>query len=124
MQELDETYFIGEINFEESFGKVYVYNNEGNFVPHFHLVVDGKPDVCIMILDNAYFTHGIHKHTLSNKDCRLLNEWMKKPNSKGFDSKVTNWMTIAFAWNLPETHMQIDIKHTKQPDYSTIKPYK
>lgn len=103
---------------------VYVYNNEGNNVPHFHLFEknsskDPNTSCAIMIADNKYFSHNAYKGTLNSKQCRVLNDWM---NQFYPGEDVNNWTRIKNAWNAGASadHMVT----ATQPNYSFIKAYK
>ena len=48
--------------------EIWVYPNDNGKIPHFHVKSDGKPDACIMIMDNQYFTHGSHTGTLNKNE--------------------------------------------------------
>lgn len=101
--------------------EIWVYPNDNGKIPHFHVKRDGKPDACIMIMDNQYFTHGSHTGTLNKKESGLLNDWLKQIVK---NTGTSMWTVIRDDWNANDergTEVPINIA---QPDYSYIKPYK
>lgn len=111
-------------NFENY--KVNINPNEGN-IPHMHLCSNDKPDVCIYIYDNKYFTHGIHVGVLESGEDELFNEWMRKRNKKySINGAVyTNWEVADMLWwEANGASSNPRPINAKQPGYSYIKPYK
>lgn len=105
---------------------IYVYNNEGDNIPHFHLQSKDKKgpkyklDCAIKINENRYFDHGIHKDTLNSKQIKELKAKLEKINP---ETENTYWKDIqnAFYNNFPNcTEKRVD----EMPDYSNIKLYK
>ena len=101
--------------------EIWVYPNDNGKIPHFHVKRDGKPDACIMIMDNQYFTHGSHTGTLNKNEAGLLNNWLSQIVKK---TGTTMWTVIRDDWNAnDERGAKVPIS-VAQPDYSYIKPYK
>lgn len=94
-------------------------NDDGN-IPHFHVERSNKSHDCaIMIMDNQYFSHGIHDAELSGKGPKILNKWlMQVRNGK------TPWDAIKEAWQKSNVRNGKVPDDWPQPDYSYIKPYK
>lgn len=92
-----------------------------------HLCSNDKPDICIYIYDNRYFSHGIHTGTLEAGECNLFNEWMKKRNKKySINGEVySNWEVAQILWwEANSSTSNPKPNNVNQPDYSYIKPYK
>jgi hypothetical protein len=92
---------LGDVNLKSKLGTcgIYVYNNEGQ-IPHFHIKTkDKKWECCIEIYRPLYFYHGTKQGKLNNKQCELLNEWLKK---KVFPFDITNWENISLSWDNSE----------------------
>lgn len=100
--------------------EIWVYPNDNGKIPHFHVKRDGKPDACIMIMDNQYFTHGSHTGTLNKKESGLLNDWLKQI----VENAGTMWTVIRDDWNANDERGTSVPPNIAQPDYSYIKPYK
>ena len=142
--ELRRIYIIGEIDFSTNYlneinigdnktsptfpnsfngkCKVEVYNDEGKYIPHFHITfIDKKLSCCIYIFENRFFTHGIHKDILNKKDWKTLDAWLRAKHNRY--PYYTNWEYIVYTWNMIY-NLSNDPKQLSQPDYTTIKPYK
>lgn len=100
--------------------EIWVYPNDNGKIPHFHVKRNGKPDACIMIMDNQYFTHGSHTGTLNKKESGLLNDWLKQI----VENIGTMWTVIRDDWNANDERGTSVPPNIAQPDYSYIKPYK
>lgn len=100
--------------------EIWVYPNDNGKIPHFHVKRNGKPDACIMIMDNQYFTHGSHTGTLNKKESGLLNDWLKQI----VENIGTMWTVIRDDWNANDERGTSVPPNIDQPDYSYIKPYK
>ena len=106
---LDE-HKLGDTNLKYKLGTcgIYVYNNEGQ-IPHFHIKAkDKKWECCIEIYRPLYFNHGTKQGRLNNKQCELLDEWLKK---KVFPFNITNWENISLSWDNsqnPSTNVPIN----------------
>ena len=94
-------------------GKLFVYNREGVYEPHFHIVRHEHPDCCIKILSNGYFIHGKHTGTLNNKEAETLYKW--------FEEDRNNWLKVINEWN---KHVQNEIMKIPLdypiPDYTKL----
>ena len=128
-EKYDETVQLGSDTYIIS-----VYDNEGDFIPHFHIYNDkvGKKrvDSCLYIFLNRYFIHGSHDTTVNNNVLDHLNNWLKDKNK--IDPTKTNWQMIIFQWNRinpPDTKsldknkypgLSNKFKDLIQPDYTTI----
>ena len=87
---------------------VFVYNKEGDYVPHFHVKKIGSNDICMKILDAAYFKHGKNDGTLTKKELKLLQEWLSNNNNQ-------HWKEIISEWNKREQGKVSD--DTPVPNY-------
>ena len=96
-----EELHIGDVNLKYKLGVcgIYVYNNEGE-IPHFHIRSKNIDwECCVEIYKPLYFYHGIQQRNLNNKQCKLLDKWLKKKSSP-FD--ITNWESISLSWDNSE----------------------
>ena len=94
---LDE-HKLGDANLKSKLGTcgIYVYNNEGQ-IPHFHIKSKNNEwECCVEIYRPLYFNHGSKQGKLNNKQCELLDEWLKK---KVFPFNITNWESISLSWD-------------------------
>lgn len=101
--------------------EVWVYEKEGP-IPHFHLMREGF-ECYIMLKYPEYFYHGSKTDTLKSKECKALNEWL---NERPYGGQLNNWERLVEEWNrnqLSNSKAIIPVA-TKQPNYSTIYPYK
>ena len=70
---------------------------------------------------SMFFNHGNNDSLLNSKESSQLNTWLLKPNKA--TPNFTNWQVLANMWNaIPNARFTVDLN--KQPDYSTIYPYK
>lgn len=122
---------IGIIDFGYDIGKckILIYNFEDDTVPHFHIEgISKRFKCCVCIYDNMYFTHGEYKDTFDNsKQCKFLNEWLKKKCKLYHSAGKSNWEYIKELWEnykLDDTLFPENRKTKFQPDYSTIRPYR
>ena len=108
--------------------KLEVYSGEGP-IPHFHLVSKGendrdkKIDTCICIFEARYFDHGTHVSTLSSKELKVLNEFLKEQKNP---IGGTYWDIIATQWYElnPDNITRYQYINKKQPDYTHMLGYK
>ena len=100
--------------------RIDIGEDEGEFVPHFHLKINGK-DTCIRIDEETYFLHGCHKDKLNSSEKKWLYSWMKlKPTAKmlpDIEGKkpINNWENIRNSWNVINPKGFIDVKNI--PNY-------
>ena len=101
---------LGDVNLKSKLGTcgIYVYNNEGQ-IPHFHIKSKNNDwECCIEIYRPLYFNHGSKQGKLNNKQCELLDVWLKK---KVFSFNITNWESISLSWDNsqnPSTNVPIN----------------
>lgn len=100
---------------------IIVHNNEGDNIPHFHIKRNGKHDCCIMFNENRYFNHGVNNGTLTSKEMKELDKWLRKVN---FGDKLnqTNFQILCDFWN-DASHTIVADKN-RLFDYSNIASYK
>ena len=97
---------------------VWIYDEEGDGIPHFHIVNREKNfSCCVKILECDYFKH-------SGKD-DILNSKLRKNLVAFLTSKhkylpVTNWDYLCAAWNDNNSNYEIPIP-TKMPDYTKLR---
>ena len=71
--------------------KIYVYSNEGENIPHFHISKIDKTDCCLKILKPEWFIHGKNNGTISKKELKLLYEWLNKDNRFYWKEIINEW---------------------------------
>jgi len=98
---------IGEI----SSMKIYVYDNEGQNIPHFHIRINDLPDTCLKILEAKWFDHGKNTGFLYRKQLKELYNWLCKNSYK-------HWKEIIIEWN-KHANNKIDINF-QIPNYLNI----
>lgn len=92
--------------------KIYVFDKEGQNIPHFHIKLNDFPDCCVKIQKPEYFIHGSNTNKLPKKDIKKLISWLND-NDKHF------WKEIIRTWNNHsinklDTNLEI-------PDYYNIR---
>lgn len=119
-----ETY-VGSERFGKGLGecRIFVYDHEGP-IPHFHIEGKNGFKCCVMIHDNRYFSHGSKTDTLSNKQCKLLDNWLSSKCIEKFAENMTNWELMNLLWKLQLNPMKLVPVNPVKPDYTTIKEYK
>lgn len=91
--------------------RIYVYNNEGENIPHFHISKIDKSDCCLKIMSAEWFTHGKNKSILSKKELKLLYKWLNMDNKKA-------WKNIIIEWNKQRAkHVDLNLEI---PAYYTL----
>ena len=107
---------LGGVNLKSKLGTcgIYVYNNEGQ-IPHFHIKSKNNDwECCIEIYRPLYFNHGTKQGRLNNKQCELLDEWLKK---KVFPFNITNWESISLSWDNSENPSENVPNNRIKPNY-------
>ena len=100
---------------------ILVHPKEGDHIPHFHIQRDGLHDCCIMFNENRYFSHGSNDTSLSGKEEKELDEWLRRPNKSR--ANVTNFQVLGEMWNGDRsTKLKVDLN--RDFNYTNIKPYK
>ena len=115
--------------------KVEVYPNEGYDIPHFHITSISKGnkkeniDCCVMINKASFFEHDVHRSKLTSKQCKELDEWLKKKCEKQKKNELsdndknngeTRWERIQNLWEASKGNKyHID----KKPDYTKMSSY-
>lgn len=108
--------------------QVDIGEDEGEFIPHFHLKRIQNNDKTSIRLDMPYyFLHGDKRYILNSKEKKLLVTWLNsKPDIDNKDangiSPKNNWESLRNAWknNFPNA-----VINCEQPNYSLLeKDYK
>lgn len=100
--------------------QVFVYPNEGDYKPHFHVVGDnGEYESCIRIDENEYFLHKSYHIEMNNRDLKLLDKALRKTRSSG----ETYWEYMKKRWNDARTKIKIP-EETTQPNYTILNEVK
>lgn len=100
--------------------RVVIGENEGQNIPHFHLL-DGQNNkyVAIRLDMPSYFIHGKYKYILNSKEKKILINWLNSSNIVKTIKDTTpknNWENLVFAWNVTNN----DNINPKQPDYNNL----
>ena len=103
---------------------IYVYNNEGDNIPHFHIKNKESSNkffhCCICLLENKYFTHGSAHDELTSKQRKILVDVLNLSSS--IDNKISNYKYLVNGWNQGKENMhKIDIENCVMPDYISMK---
>ena len=104
------------------FCKIEVWPDEGP-IPHFHIITKNniKWECCICIYEAKYFYHGTKTGTLSSKQLKILDKWLREKSKLDTSNiGVTNWDIIRFYWsgqgnptiNVPDNCIQPDYTKT------------
>ena len=71
----------GNLNLSNKIGycTIEVWPDEGQ-IPHFHIITKNKIkwECCIEIFRPRYFSHGSKQGTLSNKQLKILDDWLRE----------------------------------------------
>ena len=99
---------------------IMVYGDEGNVIPHFHIVSkydDLDFECCVCICEQCYFRH-IAVFVLTGEQKIQLNTHLQQDS---FDKNGSIWQFIVHEWNRlnPDNLIQLS-EDTKQPDYTSI----
>ena len=105
-----------QLNKEKINARFHVYEDEGDHVPHMHLIKEGEPDCCIRIDKAEYFSHGRHSNTINSKTLKRFINFMKSKNIKFGQS---NYKFAIYSWNKYNKHDQLDM-NMDMPDYSKL----
>lgn len=109
--------------------QVDIGEDEGEFIPHFHLKRVQNNDKTAIRLDMPYyFLHGDKKYILNSKERKFLVAWLNsKPTStknlgKNDELPKNNWESLKNAWN---NNSPDAIINCEQPNYNLLeKDYK
>lgn len=101
--------------------EVWVYDKEGNGIPHFHIV--NKEDnfsCCIKILECDYFIHTGKEDTLNAKLKKSLVTFLTKPHRKL--KGITNWQYVCACWDDNNSRYELPEEiYDNMPDYRNLK---
>lgn len=78
--------------------EIWVYNREGDGIPHFHIInEEAQFSCCIKIQECDYFKHTGKENTLNNKLKKSLMMFLKSKHKKL--KVVTNWEYLCACWD-------------------------
>ena len=78
--------------------EIWIYNREGDGIPHFHIVNDQTGfSCCVCILECKYFIHTGKEDTLNTKLKKSLVAFLNKPHRKL--PNYTNWQYLCACWD-------------------------
>jgi len=91
--------------------QIWVYNREGENIPHFHIKIEGLPYACLQINKAEWFSHRAYCKILYKKQLKELYNWLCENNYK-------HWKEIIIEWN-KHANNKIDINF-QIPNYLNI----
>ena len=108
--------FVGNTNEYE----VWIFNNEGDGIPHFHVLnKDRTFKCCVQILNNKYFHHDGNEDIL---DSKLKKNLVLFLNSKHRALKDTNWKYLCAAWDDNNSDYELPKEiYENMPDYTKLR---
>lgn len=123
----------GDINLANRIGfcSIEVWPNEG-LIPHFHIIpkdpkVAKKWQCCICLYEPMYFNHGLKQGTLTDKQIRILDSWLREDyNARGI--KGSRWSVLCMFWDA-QGNPQINVppkgdNNIEQPKYTKMVKYR
>lgn len=101
------------------FCDIQVWNNEGP-IPHFHIISKNNInwECCIEIFNAKYFKHGSKQGTLTTKQLKILNDWLKEPCYDDGIRADSRWDMIKYFWKAQGNPMKFVRENSTQPDYT------
>jgi hypothetical protein len=92
----------GELQFKSiGLAKIWVFGDEGDIEPHFHIMNDEGINIAVCIFRNeCLLQHSTMLKALYASDYEILNKWLNENVSYlPFKVNMTNWKNIAFTWD-------------------------
>jgi len=78
--------------------EIWIYNREGDGIPHFHITNDEDGfSCCVKILECAYFKHSGKEDVLNTKLKKSLVSFLRRPHRKL--KMYTNWEYLCACWD-------------------------
>ena len=110
--------------FDDKLSEIAVYGMEGFAEPHFHIITDGYPDICIKIMTNEYY--GNPSIILNEKGCKNLNNFLRSHVDCEYRKSINSvWYDIFDLWNNAGGNVGYGYYEAEKylnhiPDYSVI----
>lgn len=112
--------------FDDKLSEIAAYGMEGFAEPHFHIITDGYPDICVKLMTNEYY--GNPSIILKDDECKRLNDFLKTRTCciyKYSPANSTVWSELFEAWNNGDGNVGYGYYEAEKyinniPDYSTI----
>lgn len=100
--------------------EVWVYNKEGDGIPHFHIVNSEENfSCCIKILEPDYFIHTGKEDTLNSKLKKALINFLTSKHRKR--KTITNWEYICMCWDDNNSNYELPEEiYDNMPDYTKL----
>ena len=107
------------LSYKIGFCKIEVWPNEGP-IPHFHIISknDIKWECCIEIYNSKYFHHGSKQGTLTNKQLKILDSWLREKSKIHNYPNLTNWDLLCIFWLGQGNPTKLVPQNPVQPDYT------
>jgi len=101
--------------------EVWVYDREGDGIPHFHIVNKQEQfSCCVRILECDYFIHTGKENTLNAKLKKSLVMFLKKPHRKLHS--VTNWEFLCACWDDNNSNYELPENiYDNMPNYLNLR---
>ena len=100
--------------------EVWVYNKEGDGIPHFHIVNSMENfSCCVKILKPDYFIHTGKEDTLNSKLKKSLINFLTSKHRKR--KNITNWEYICMCWDDNNSNYELSEEiYDNMPDYTKL----
>ena len=123
MVRLEEMAKIGSIDTQISKTgnyEIWVYNREGDGIPHFHITNNQNDfSCCVKILECGYFFHTGKEDVLNTKLKKSLIAFLKKPHRKL--KNYTNWQYLCACWDDNNSAYELpEEAYDNMPDYMNL----
>ena len=104
----------------EGVGQIVIVEKEST-IPHFTIVRNDGTKIQIMIQENRYMPG--EKNSLTEEECKKLNEWAHGMKSNRRNGTDTNWYHVIICWD--GLYNDYEIIYDQEcldniPDYTTI----
>lgn len=99
--------------------KISVYGGEGT-IPHMHIYNHaGTFKSCVCLYTNQQFPHDEYRDILISKQCKNLDEYMRRPYSG--DPSISTWKAAVALWKRDDkVQLYKDTTNGEMPDYRTM----
>lgn len=94
---------------------IFVHYQDEYQTPHFHVVYDDKPDVCIKLEKAEYLNHGNNAGKLSSTDLIYVKNFLTDERTEN----LSYWKYLLMLWNDNNPGIQVD-ENMPVTDYSKL----
>lgn len=98
--------------------KLCIMPNEGDNIPHFHIVVDNVAITYICLNSIQYFDHGTSFKVLNSRQRKALNAFLNEPYNSNIYN-YTRWEFMCYTWNNTKNNNNYNFRKD-QPDYTRL----